>query len=179
MRVWTPGSSVALLALLGSSCAGGGAAIGVEAPPAPEEEVVEEGVIAPEALAAAEELIAVLNIEETLAVTTEAMLEGMIAGNPALAEFRDVFLEFFAEFMAWDLLKDDYASIYAEIYTVDEMRELADFYQTPLGQRLQETMPQLAVRGSQIGEAAVQPHLPELERRIMAAAMEAEAEPVQ
>lgn len=147
----------------------------VEPPPVEEsvEEPVEEPAEpSPEAIAAAMDLMTVMDLGAVSRATTETMLENMFAQNPALEEYRDVFMTFFDEHLRWEDLRDDYARVYAEVYTPEEMRDLAEFYQTPLGIRLLETTPAVSARSSQIAEAAIQPHLPELQRRL-SEAMEA------
>lgn len=147
----------------------------VEPPPAeePVEEPLEEPAApAPEAIAAARDLMMVMDLGAVSRATTETMLETMFAQNPSLEEYRDVFMTFFDEHLRWEDLRDDYARVYAEVYTPQEMRDLAEFYQTPLGIRLLETTPAVSARSSQIAEAAIQPHLPELQRRL-SEAMEA------
>lgn len=153
----------------------------VEPPPAEapvEEPAVEEPAVeepaepSTESMAAAQELMTVMDLGAVTRATTETMLENMFAQNPSLEAFRDVFMTFFDEHLRWEDLRDDYARLYAEVYTPEELRALAEFYQTPLGIRLLETTPVVSARGTQIGEAAIQPHLPELQRRL-SEAMEA------
>jgi hypothetical protein len=141
-----------------------------DAPP-PAEPSVEEGAEpSPEAMAAAEDLMAVMDLGALTRATTESMLENMFAQNPGLEQFRDVFIDFFDEHLRWEHVRDDYLRLYAEVYTPQELRDLAGFYQTPLGRRLLETTPVVSARGALIGEAAIQPHLPELQRRLSEAA---------
>jgi hypothetical protein len=152
-----------------------------DAPPTdpPAEEAPPEDVAAeaptepsPEAMAAAANLLDVMDLGAVTRATTESMLDNMMAQNPALVDYRHVFAAFFEEHMRWEDLRDDYQLLYAEVYTPAELEQLAEFYQTPLGRRLLETLPHVSARGAQIGEAAVQPHLPELQRRL-SEAMEA------
>ncbi len=145
--------------------------------PTPDEQTAQEGVtepapLDPEAVAAAEALMEAMDLEALTRATTESMLENMFAQNPMLADYREVFLDFFDEYLKWEAVKDDYVRVYAEVYTPAELRELTAFYGTPLGRRLLETTPVVSARGAQIGEAAIQPHLPELQRRL-SEAMEA------
>jgi len=45
--------------------------------------------------------------------------------------------------MSWDKLKDDYISIYAEIFTEEELKGAIDFYKSPIGHKFIEKQPEL------------------------------------
>jgi uncharacterized protein len=117
---------------------------------------------------AAAELIAVLQLEHITAASIRTLTESMVTQNPALAQLRDVFIEFFTEFMRWDELRPEYVRIYREAYAEAELRELIAFYKTPIGQKTVELMPRLFQQGAEIGQKQIEPHLPELQRRIEA-----------
>lgn len=38
--------------------------------------------------------------------------------------------------LSWDTLKSDYAAIYTESYSEDELNQLIDFYESPIGKKL-------------------------------------------
>ncbi len=122
--------------------------------------------------AAAAELIERLNLEEVTVASVDMMMETMLAQDPALEDFRDVFVDFFSEHFRWTELEPEYVRIYAEAYTEPELRELIAFYDTPVGRKTVDLMPVLMRRGSEIGERQIEPHLPELQRRIMQRMME-------
>ena len=63
------------------------------------------------------------------------MLEKQIAVAPELAEHREKLLEFYRGSFGFAALKDDLAAIYAREYTEEELRELARFYRSPIGQK--------------------------------------------
>ncbi|MBB3119525.1 DUF2059 domain-containing protein [Pseudoduganella violacea] len=49
--------------------------------------------------------------------------------------------------------------LYARHFTVDEMRQIANFYRTPVGQKSLREMPQLMTEGMQIGEKVIGPRV--------------------
>jgi hypothetical protein len=49
--------------------------------------------------------------------------------------------------------------IYAETYTLDEIRQLTAFYASPLGQKLQAKMPELMSRSMQISQRVLMPRI--------------------
>lgn len=43
----------------------------------------------------------------------------------------------------WDKWIDDYTVIYSKYYTIDELKQLCDFYKTPLGEKVTKSTPEL------------------------------------
>ncbi|MGD8319542.1 MAG: DUF2059 domain-containing protein [Gemmatimonadota bacterium] len=117
---------------------------------------------------AAAELVDLLRLEDAARASIEAMAESMASQTPAFAEFGDVFAKFLTEFMSWDDLRPEYIRLYADAYTEDELHELIAFYETPVGRKTVELTPKLVKSGAEIGQRLIQPHLPELQRRIRA-----------
>jgi hypothetical protein len=117
--------------------------------------------------AAAAELIALLRLEEVTMASVDLMMETMIDQNPAFESFRAIFVDFFTEHYRWEELEPEYVRIYAEAYTEPEIRELIGFYQTPVGQKTVDLMPVLMRQGAEVGERQIEPHLPELQQRIL------------
>lgn len=115
---------------------------------------------------AAVELIEVTRLEEATLASVDVMMEAMVTQNPMLAQFRDVFEDFFHEYVRWDELLPEYVRIYTAAFSEAELRELAAFYHTPVGRKSIRLMPSLMQQGSELGQRQIQPHLPELQRRI-------------
>jgi hypothetical protein len=49
--------------------------------------------------------------------------------------------------------------LYAETYTLDEIRQLTAFYASPLGQKMQATMPALMARSMEISQRVMMPRI--------------------
>lgn len=128
-------------------------------------------------ISAAEELVDVMDMEKNLRETTDALLAQQKEQNPALAQFDDIMRDFMEKALDWDELRDDYVLMYAQIYNEQELRQLRAFYQTPLGQRLLATLPEVAARSSEISNERLQKFLPEMQRQIMERMMENENKP--
>lgn len=43
----------------------------------------------------------------------------------------------------WDKYMEEYAALYAKYYTLEEVRQLSDFYKTPLGEKLTKYHPMI------------------------------------
>jgi hypothetical protein len=121
----------------------------------------------PSHLQAAEDLIRVMRTEEMLKKGTERMLEAQAQQDPSLSGVRDIVDEFMAKALDWQELKPEFVRLYAETYTEAELRQLVAFYQTPLGQRVVETMPDLMARSSEISQRRVREFMPEMMQRII------------
>jgi len=115
----------------------------------------------------AEELVAVLQLEEGMARSVDMMTKTM-AAQPMGVQMQDVMREFYEEFMSWDTLRPSYVKIYMDAFTEAELEGLIEFYHTPLGQRLVEQTPVITEESAAAAQAIMQPHLPELQRRMMA-----------
>ena len=70
--------------------------------------------------------------------------------------------------MGWEAQRGDIAALYAKNYTAEELTELNRFYQTPLGQKTVQLMPQLAAAGAKIGQSKMMEHMPEMKAMIEA-----------
>lgn len=118
---------------------------------------------------AALELLDVLDMEEQITGNLDDMLSQMMGmGGPQPPEgLVEVMLEFFEEIYVWEDLRPQFAAIYRDLYTEEEIRQLIEFYRTDLGQRLVETMPEAAVRGMTITQKLMVDNMPEFQRRMM------------
>jgi uncharacterized protein len=121
----------------------------------------------PEHMAAAMDLMQAMNVEQTLAASIETVLHSQIQNHPDFRQFEGTMRAFFTRYMSWESLRDRYAAIYADAFTEAELREMAAFYRTPVGQKLSRATPDLMARGGALGEEAVRAHLPELQEMIM------------
>ena len=119
-------------------------------------------------LKAAEDLFAVMHMEKVMSESLDNLLEMQIKQNPSLAQFSDIMKDFLGKYMSWNSLKDDMAKVYADAFTEQELRELATFYKTELGQKTASLTPALMAKGMAMGQQRVQEHMSELQQLIMA-----------
>jgi len=124
--------------------------------------------------AAAERLFASMDMQSAMATVIDTTLDTQIAQKPELAPFKGVMHDFFAKYMSYEALKPQLIEAYAAEFTATELNEAADFYETPTGKKLLAKLPVLMAKGAEIGIAAVQGHVPELQ-----AALQAEAKRLQ
>jgi uncharacterized protein len=115
---------------------------------------------------AAMDLLVAMRVPETLQASMNAALQSQLQGNPQMRAVEPVLRDFLAKYITWDALKDQYADIYANAFSEDELREMAAFYRTDTGQKLARLTPALLRQGIELGDRAVQQHLPELQQMI-------------
>lgn len=119
-------------------------------------------------LAAAAEVLDVMNMQETLDKSIDVTLAAQMAQMPQMAAVEDIMREFFSEHMSYEALRDDYVRLYAETYSEKDLKALKEFYGTPLGQKVVASTPELTAAGMEIGQRATAEHMPELQQKIMA-----------
>ena len=114
---------------------------------------VDSGVAAidPEKAAAVRTLLQVRQVSTGFIAGLEAGLEAQQAANPEIPEvFLDEFLKR-ARADAGDFV-ERLVPIFARLYSLDEVEQLTEFYQTPIGMRLVETQAELALEIARVGE---------------------------
>lgn len=118
-------------------------------------------------LAAATDLLQLMNVQASVDASIDAMMRIQMEQNPALAPFEQTMRDFFAKYMSWEALRDRYVDLYADTYTEDELKQMAVFYRSPVGQKVARMTPDLLTRSAKLGEETVQAHMSELQQMIM------------
>ena len=115
---------------------------------------------------AAENLLKATNSEQNLSLTIDRMLAGQIEQNPGMKAVEPEMRAYLDKYMSWASLKEEMIRLYAEAFTEKELKELTKFYQTPIGRKTIEKLPQLTAAGMELGQRRMQEHLPELQQAI-------------
>ncbi|HEU4566148.1 MAG TPA: DUF2059 domain-containing protein [Gemmatimonadaceae bacterium] len=159
---------LSLALLLGASAAPAAAQAPAAVPPA----------AAPGAaqLAAARELLQLVNLDRTLKGSAEMMIQAQLAANPMLEPYGDVLRQWAGKYLTLEAMGDRMAAAYAGTFTEAELRELVKFYRSPVGRKLAEQTPVLAQKGQEIGAAVAQEHQAELLAMIQERTKELEAQ---
>lgn len=119
--------------------------------------------------AAAAELIALLNLEEQMGVGLKSSFGALAVESPGATQMQEVMVGFMEEFLPWEIVEPEYVRVYQDAFTEAELRELIAFYSTPIGRRLVDATPQISRDAMALTQKLMQPHMPELQRRMMAA----------
>ncbi|NVO84712.1 DUF2059 domain-containing protein [Hymenobacter terrestris] len=115
---------------------------------------------------AAEALLTATNSEQNITLNIDQMLAAQLAQNPSIKAVEPEMRSFFAKYMSWASLKEEMVQLYANAFTEKELQELTKFYQTPIGRKTIEQLPQITAASMEIGQRRVKEHLPELQQAI-------------
>lgn len=120
--------------------------------------------------AAAESLLTMMDMEKVMSQSIDQVLQIQVRQNPAIAPFQQQMKAFLTKYMSWASMKQDMVKLYESEFTEAELKELIAFYQTPVGKKTIQKMPQLLSKGAEIGQTRIQEHLPELQAAMAASA---------
>ncbi|MCC8424972.1 DUF2059 domain-containing protein [Mucilaginibacter sp. UR6-11] len=124
--------------------------------------------ITPAHLQAAEKFLVAYGIGDQFKTMTENVIN--VASNrlpeAQRAEFADVMRKFMAKYYTWDIIKGTMSKIYAQEFDEAELNQLADFYNSPIGKKYAEKMPELVQKGMLMGQQIMAEHKDELVQMI-------------
>jgi len=123
-------------------------------------------ISAHEANSAALTLLATMNMRESYEGMIKRITQMQVDAKPELKAIQPTIEAFFTKYMGWEAQRGDIAALYAKNYTTKELQELSKFYQTKLGQKTVQIMPQLAAASAQIGQSRMMKHMPEMQAMI-------------
>ena len=115
---------------------------------------------------AAYKLFDAMDMANSYQQTLSKIVDVKIQGDPKIAPYRGVILEFFNKYLGWDSMKADIAQIYSENFTTKELIQLKKFYQTPIGKKAANLIPKLTAEGAALGQKRVQENMGELRQLI-------------
>ncbi|MCO5936850.1 DUF2059 domain-containing protein [Mucilaginibacter sp. RB4R14] len=127
--------------------------------------------ITPSHLKAAEDVLLASGAGKQLKENMSAMVTQASANVPEdkKPKFIEIMNTFMGKYMNWDLIKDQMAALYVQEFTEKELKDLATFYRSPLGTKLNQKQPALFQKGAAIGQQAVQSHQAELQQMMQEA----------
>jgi uncharacterized protein len=117
---------------------------------------------------AAENLLSVMEVDKSPPKLVAQVLEGQLQRNPQLAPHREVMQRFLNKYLNWESVKEDTITAYTQEFTEQELKQLTEFYKTPLGKKANEKMPRLTFIAGEIGLKRAQEHQAELQQMIEA-----------
>src|SRR5262249_28712636 len=112
----------------------------------------------PDPIVAAKELITAIRLPNQFKLMLPQMVQAMkpavLAGRPQMEGDFDAITAVLLKTMSTriDDLMDQIAPLYARHFTGDELRQLAAFYRTPVGQKILQTLPVLMQESGTIGQ---------------------------
>lgn len=119
--------------------------------------------------AAVQRLLQVTRVREMTEGNVETMLGTQLRQMPQLAPYAGILRDFYREQLDWKILEPEFTRVYLEVFTEREVRELTDFYQTPLGQKMLTKLPALLASSNEMSMRRIQAAMPQLMERLQAA----------
>lgn len=109
-----------------------------------------------------EKLLSLLKVDQQMAITNERMklaakrqLSASNLPQDLLQRMEKVFdkqFDLIAQATSWDVIKNDLIGAYSTAFTEEEMDGLIAFYDSALGHKLIEQLPELFTKGMEIGQ---------------------------
>ncbi len=115
---------------------------------------------------AAENLLIVLEVDKSLEPLAEQVLEKQLQHNPQLAPQREILQKFLTKYLNWASVRQETITAYTQEFTETELKQLTEFYTTPVGKKASAKMPQLAFIAGQIGLKKAQANHTELRQML-------------
>jgi len=83
--------------------------------------------------------------------------------KPTMDKFFAQYTELLREEISWQKMKQPIIDVYAEVFTEEEVSELIKFYETPVGQKMLQKMPELMQASMSITKDLMIDFIPKLE----------------
>ena len=120
-----------------------------------------------------ERLMDIINVDQMGKLVGEQMGQQMVqlmdSKSPeSFTRAMEIIFEVFDEENVFEDVLNDLIPIYAKYFTLEEVREMIAWYETPLGKKSIEVMPQLIADSMQVSQQRLGAILPELEEKITA-----------
>lgn len=111
---------------------------------------------------AVEDLFKSIDYANTYEKTLSRLIEVQIQQQPELEPYKEIFSDFFDKYLSWKMIKDEIIALYSKTYTIEEIKALTAFYNTPVGKKSLKSMPELTAQSAAIGQQRIKKHEKEL-----------------
>ncbi|MBF0220021.1 MAG: DUF2059 domain-containing protein [Gammaproteobacteria bacterium] len=98
----------------------------------------------------------------------EQMLDVQIQQNPALADYRQVMLDFLNKYVSYESMRPQLVRLYTEAFSAAELKEINAFYMTSTGKKTLKMMPEMMAKGALISASLIQSNMSELQAMLAA-----------
>ena len=113
--------------------------------------------------ASAERLVSAMNLEQAVNESAARSLLEMLAQQPVWHAHQDILIDYIEARIGWEALRPSVIRLYAETFSETELDELTRFYLSPVGRKLAEQTPALALRMQAIVRQRLEADLGKLE----------------
>ncbi|MCG6939484.1 MAG: DUF2059 domain-containing protein [Gammaproteobacteria bacterium] len=110
-----------------------------------------------------DKLFRLTQMEKKIDESVDSVMQLQLRQNPQLAQYSEEMHNFFTKYIGWNALKDDLANMYMQTFSEDELKKINDFYISPVGQKVINSLPQLVQQRNQLAMQRLQQHIGELQ----------------
>jgi len=103
-----------------------------------------------------------MHLEENYKKIIDSSTDMLLKTNPSLRNAKQGIRAFYAKYIGWESIKPGLMQIYAKYYTISELEDITNFYQTDTGQKTLKLFPQTYKEGQELGMRLVNEHIDEL-----------------
>ena len=112
------------------------------------------------------ELLEVTDSRRQTDALVRMMAEQTLREDPRLAPARQTVTDFYLDCFGFDALEETIIGLYLEHYTPEELRQLTEFYRTPVGRKVVEHGVEFGSVGMRIGAERMRERLPEFQKNL-------------
>ena len=109
-------------------------------------------------------LFKLTRMEQKIDESVASIAQLQLRQNPELESKRDRLIAFLEKHIGWNAMKGDITNMYLQTFTEQELKDMNDFYITPTGQKVINTVPQLVQERNQLAMQRLQQNVGELQQ---------------
>lgn len=102
----------------------------------------------------AERLLVITELPDNLEQLSAIAITVQMEEEPKLRKYEGIFHKFVNQYVSWEVLKDEFVTLYLETFSEGELDQLIDFYSSPLGKKSVDLAPTLMSQTSLIVQQA-------------------------
>lgn len=111
-----------------------------------------------------ETLFKLTQMEQKVNESVDSIMQIQLSQNPNLVKHKAGIRAFFEKHIGWAAMKEDITGMYMLTFSEDELKAINDFYITPTGQKVINTLPDLVQQRNQLAMQRLQQNIGELQQ---------------
>ena len=111
-----------------------------------------------------ETLFKLTQMEKKVNESIDSIMQLQLGQNPQLASREQQMRAFFEKHIGWSALKSDITAMYLRTFSEKELQAINDFYITPAGQKVINSLPGLVQERNQLAMMRLQQNIGELQQ---------------
>ena len=116
----------------------------------------------PEQIQAARHLFAAMKMEQQHRQTIDDIINPILQKHPELAQYKPKVDDYLNKNFTWEQIQAELAPIYARRFTVDEMKQMEQFFNTPAGQKFSKALAPIGYETISVFRKKIQQVMPPL-----------------